>query len=332
MIELIDFVKNYGRFRAVDCLNLQIPAGELFGFIGPNGAGKTTTIRFLATLIKASSGDGRVAGFSVSRQPLEVRHHIGYMPDQFGSYNGMRVGEFLDFFGQVYLLPRTVRRRRIEMLLETLDLKEKAKARVTALSRGMKQKLYLARTLIHDPPVLILDEPAAGLDPQARIELKHLLKSLRRQGKTILVSSHILSELADFCSWVGIIYRGRLLTCGPIEDVLRSIRVTRHIMVRFRDQGDGLGLARRIVGQRPDVNHLYEDEGGLSFDLQGDDAEAAELLRELIQSGVEVTSFTECDPTLEDVFLRLTQTSPPRTRGMLIASDLKKTTYVNEEP
>ncbi len=307
MIELMDFVKNYGSFRAVDRLNMRIPAGALFGFIGPNGAGKTTTIRFLATLIKAGGGDGRVAGYSVTRQPLEVRHHIGYMPDQFGSYNGMRVHEFLDFFGSAYRLSRSVRKGRIDRLLEMLDLTEKRRARVTDLSRGMKQKLYLAKTLIHDPPVLILDEPAAGLDPQARIELKRLLRELRRQGKTILVSSHILSELADFCTWVGILHRGRLLSYGPIEDVLRSIRATRRIVVRCLGGPGGLESARAIIVNRPGVERVHEEDGRLSFDLHGDDAEAADLLADLIRSGVGVTSFAEDDPTLEDVFLRLTK-------------------------
>ncbi|NMC19949.1 MAG: ABC transporter ATP-binding protein [Thermogutta sp.] len=307
MIELMDFVKDYGSFRAVDRLNLRIPGGELFGFIGPNGAGKTTTIRFLATLIKAGGGDGRVAGYSVTRQPLEVRHHIGYMPDQFGSYNGMRVHEFLDFFALAYRLPRSFRKRRIELLLEMLDLAEKRRARVMDLSRGMKQKLYLAKTLVHDPPVLILDEPAAGLDPQARIELKRLLKELRRQGKTILVSSHILSELADFCTWVGIIHRGRLLSYGPMEDVLRSIRAARRIAVRCLDGHGGLQQARAVVVNRPGVENVHEEDGKLYFDLYGGDAEAADLLNNLIRSGVGVTSFAECDPTLEDVFLRLTK-------------------------
>lgn len=309
MIELIDFAKNYGSFRAVDRLNLRIPAGELFGFIGPNGAGKTTTIRFLATLIKASGGDGRVAGYSVTRQPLEVRHHIGYMPDQFGSYNGMRVREFLDFFGLAYRLSRPVRKRRIELLLEMLDLTEKRQARVMDLSRGMKQKLYLAKTLIHDPPVLILDEPAAGLDPQARIDLKRLLKELRRQGKTILVSSHILSELADFCTWVGVIHRGRLLNSGPIDNVLRSIRASRRIVVRCLEGSAGLDTAREIVARRPGVDNVYEEDGRLYLDLHGGDTEAAELLSDFIRLGVRVTSFAESDPTLEDVFLRLTDHS-----------------------
>lgn len=309
MIELIDFVKNYGPFRAVDRLNLRIPAGELFGFIGPNGAGKTTTIRFLATLIKAGGGDGRVAGYSVTHQPLEVRHLIGYMPDQFGSYNGMRVREFLDFFGLAYRLSRPVRKRRIDLLLEMLDLTEKRQARVMDLSRGMKQKLYLAKTLIHDPPVLILDEPAAGLDPQARIDLKRLLKELRRQGKTILVSSHILSELADFCTWVGVIHRGRLLNAGPMDDVLRSIRASRRIVVRCLEGSGGLDAAREIVARRPGVDNVYEEDGRLYFDLHGGDAEAAELLSDFIRLGVRVTSFAESDPTLEDVFLRLTDHS-----------------------
>ena len=197
MIELIDFSKNYGDFRAVDGLSLKIEAGELFGFIGPNGAGKSTTIRFLATLLRATQGDGIVNGCSVSGDPLGVRRSVGYMPDDFGVYDGMRVWEFLDFFAVAYQIPKARRRQVIGDVLELLDLTHKRDDFVNGLSRGMKQRLCLAKTLVHDPPVLILDEPSSGLDPRARLEVKALLKELRRMGKTILISSHILTELAD---------------------------------------------------------------------------------------------------------------------------------------
>ena len=210
MIELINFTKRYNDLLAVDHLNLKIEAGEMFGFIGPNGAGKSTTIRFLATLLKATSGDGIVNGHRVSKDPLAVRRSVGYMPDGFGVYDGMKVWEFLDFFAVAYQLPRARRRQVIGDVMELLDLTGKRDAFVNGLSRGMKQRLCLAKTLVHDPPVLILDEPTSGLDPRARIEVKALFKELRRMGKTILISSHILTELADCCTSIGIIERGKL--------------------------------------------------------------------------------------------------------------------------
>jgi ABC-2 type transport system ATP-binding protein len=217
MIELIDFGKDYGDFRAVECLNLKIGAGEMFGFIGPNGAGKSTTIRFLATLLKASRGEGIVNGFSVTQHPMQVRQSVGYMPDNFGVYDGMKVWEFLDFFAVAYKIGKGKRKQVINDVLELLDLGHKRDDYVNGLSRGMKQRLCMAKTLVHDPPVLILDEPTSGLDPRARIEVKALFKELKKMGKTILISSHILSELADCCTSIGIIERGQLLMHGPIE-------------------------------------------------------------------------------------------------------------------
>ena len=205
MIELIDFGKDYGDFTAVQQLNLKIPAGEMFGFIGPNGAGKSTTIRFLTTLLKASRREGMVNGHSVTRDPMGVRQSVGYMPDNFGVYDGMKVWEFLDFFAVAYRIPRRQRKQVIADVLELLDLAHKRDDYVNGLSRGMKQRLCLAKTLVHDPPVLILDEPASGLDPRARLEVKALLKELRKMGKTILISSHILTELADCCTSIAII-------------------------------------------------------------------------------------------------------------------------------
>ena len=200
MIELNNFTKVYGEFVAVSNLNLKIGAGEMFGFIGPNGAGKSTTIRFLATLLRATAGEGTVNGHSVTKDPIGVRKSVGYMPDNFGVYDGMKVWEFLDFFAVAYQIPRGRRKAVIGDVLELLDLTHKRDDFVNGLSRGMKQRLCLAKTLVHDPPVLILDEPSSGLDPRARLEVKALLKELRTMGKTILISSHILTELADCCT------------------------------------------------------------------------------------------------------------------------------------
>ena len=231
MIEVRGFVKRYEQFMAVDHLDLKIEKGDVFGFIGPNGAGKTTTIRFLATLLKPTSGSAKINGFDVLRQVDDVKRSIGFMPDTFGLYDGMKVWEFLDFFATAYGLARSKRRALIEDVLTLVDLTSKRDTLVNGLSRGMQQRLCLAKTLVHDPPVLILDEPASGLDPRARVEMKALLKELQKMGKTILVSSHILPELADFCNKIGIIERGKLLAAGNVQDVIRSIRQNRIIEV-----------------------------------------------------------------------------------------------------
>src|SRR5690606_2362746 len=283
MIELIDFGKDYGEFTAVERLNLKINAGEMFGFIGPNGAGKSTSIRFLATLLKASRGEGIVNGHSVTQAPMMVRQSVGYMPDNFGVYDGMKVWEFLDFFAVAYQIPRDRRKGVIGDVLELLDLTHKRDDYVNGLSRGMKQRLCLAKTLVHDPPVLILDEPSSGLDPRARLEVKALLKELRRMGKTILISSHILTELADCCTSIGIIERGQLLMHGPIDEVYRRIRGNRIVEIKFLDKmQEGLSLIRSKAYTR---NVLVEDHRA-SVELATTDTEAAQLLAELTRAGV----------------------------------------------
>jgi ABC-2 type transport system ATP-binding protein len=304
MIELIDFGKDYGDFTAVGKLNLKIDAGEMFGFIGPNGAGKSTSIRFLATLLKASRGEGIVNGHSVTKDPLGVRQSVGYMPDNFGVYDGMKVWEFLDFFAVAYRIPRPQRKKVISDVLELLDLAHKRDDFVNGLSRGMKQRLCLAKTLVHDPPVLILDEPASGLDPRARVEVKALLKELRRMGKTILISSHILTELADCCTSIGIIERGQLLMHGPIAEVYRRIRGNRIVVVHFNtDMEAGLSIIRSY----PPLRDIQVDDHSATIELEADDAGVAELLRQLVTQRVGIRSYSEKEPTLEDVFMMVTQ-------------------------
>ncbi len=304
MIELIDFGKDYGDFTAVQCLNLKIDAGEMFGFIGPNGAGKSTSIRFLATLLKASRGEGIVNGFRVTEDPMSVRQSVGYMPDSFGVYDGMKVWEFLDFFAVAYRIGKSKRKQVITDVLELLDLAHKRDDFVNGLSRGMKQRLCLAKTLVHDPPVLILDEPASGLDPRARVEVKALLKELRRMGKTILISSHILTELADCCTSIGIIERGQLLMSGPIDEVYRRIRGNRVIIAKFLSNMD-VGLA--ILRSSPHLRDIQVDNSTARVELETDDRGVAELLNQLIAQNVELRSFGEKEPTLEDVFMLVTK-------------------------
>jgi len=304
MIELKNFTKRYGDLLAVDNLNLKIEAGEMFGFIGPNGAGKSTSIRFLSTLLRATSGEGIVNGHSVSKNPLEVRRSVGYMPDSFGVYDGMRVWEFLDFFAVAYQIPRKRRKTVITDVLDLLDLTVKRDDFVNSLSRGMKQRLCLAKTLVHDPPVLILDEPASGLDPRARVEVKALLKELRQMGKTILISSHILTELADCCTSIGIIERGKLLMHGTIEDVYRRIRRNRIIEIKFLDKMEvGVSIIRKL----PETQDVRVEDHAATIELAGDAAKVSALMDEMVAAGVKMNSFAEKEPTLEDVFMLVTK-------------------------
>jgi ABC-2 type transport system ATP-binding protein len=304
MITLTGFGKDYGDFTAVEALDLHIGAGETFGFIGPNGAGKSTTIRFLATLLRASRGRGEVAGCDVMADPVGVRQAVGYMPDNFGVYDGMRVWEFLDFFAVAYRIGRKDRKQIIDNVLELLDLTHKRDDFVNGLSRGMKQRLCLAKTLVHDPPVLILDEPASGLDPRARVDVKELLKELRRMGKTILISSHILTELADCCTSIGIIERGQLLMSGPIDSVYRQIRRNRHVEIQFvENEETGLSILR----SNPNLRSIEQEPTCIVAEIETDDEGLATLMEEMIAAGVRLRSFNDRAPTLEDVFMTVTK-------------------------
>jgi ABC-2 type transport system ATP-binding protein len=304
MITLNGFGKDYGDFTAVQELDLHIDAGETFGFIGPNGAGKSTTIRFLATLLRATRGRGEVAGCDVMSDPVGVRRAVGYMPDNFGVYDGMRVWEFLDFFAVAYRIGRKERKQIIDNVLELLDLTHKRDDFVNGLSRGMKQRLCLAKTLVHDPPVLILDEPASGLDPRARVEVKELLKELRRMGKTILISSHILTELADCCTSIGIIERGQLLMSGPIDTVYRQIRRNRHVEIQFvANEEAGMSILR----SSPDLRSIEQEPTCIVAELETDDEGLATLMETMIAAGVRLRSFNDRAPTLEDVFMTVTK-------------------------
>ena len=307
MIEVKNFTKQYGDFMAVDDLSLSIGEGEIFGFIGPNGAGKSTTIRFLATLLKPTSGEGRIAGHSVTEDPMAVRRVIGFMPDDFGVYDGMKVWEFLDFFAVAYEIPRLQRRRIIGEVLQLLDLTHKRDDYVNGLSKGMKQRLCLAKTLVHNPPVLILDEPSSGLDPRARLEMKYLLSELSRMGKTILVSSHILSELADFCTSIGVIERGKLLAAGSIQDIQKQLRTHRVLKIRLlnnQPQQFEATVKNHAAVKAESVNTI---DRTISAEFEGDSAAQADLLRQLMENGAVVEAFDEEQLSLEDVFMMITK-------------------------
>ncbi|MBL4849699.1 MAG: ABC transporter ATP-binding protein [Planctomycetes bacterium] len=304
MIEIEEFTKSYDGFLAVRSLSLQIERGEVYGFIGPNGAGKTTTIRFLATLLEPTAGTARINGFDVVRSPWEVRRSIGFMPDSYGVYNGMRVGEFLDFFALAYGVPRVRRRQLIDDVLALVDLDAKKGDFVNALSRGMKQRLCLARTLIHDPPVLILDEPASGLDPRARVEIKEILRELATMGKTILISSHILTELADVCSSVAIMESGSLVASGRIEDVLAKVSEQRRVSILVLKEPEG---AQRWLEGQPDLRDVELVDGRLRFGFRGDAVRVAEIASKLADRGHQPAWIEEHKPSLETAFLTMTE-------------------------
>ena len=304
MIQVRGFVKRYEQFVAVDHLDLDIEKGDVFGFIGPNGAGKTTTIRFLCTLLKPTSGQATINGYSVTRQVDDVKRSIGFMPDTFGVYDGMKVWEFLDFFATAYGLPRSKRRALIDDVLELVDLTTKRDTLVNGLSRGMQQRLCLAKTLVHDPPVLILDEPASGLDPRARVEMKALLKELQKMGKTILVSSHILPELADFCNKIGIIERGRLLASGPVNDVIRSIRQNRVIEIVVADKSEACEV---ILAHHSQVRNLTVGDKRFKFEFSGNDDDVLAMHKNLMEQGVPVIWFNEIQADLEEAFMKITK-------------------------
>ncbi len=305
MIEVKNFTKKYGEFIAVDDLSFSIGKGEIFGFIGPNGAGKSTTIRFLATLLRPTSGSGFVAGHSVVDDPMAVRRVIGFMPDDFGVYDGMKVWEFLDFFAVAYQIPRAHRKQIIGQVLELLDLTHKRDDYVNGLSKGMKQRLCLAKTLVHDPPVLILDEPASGLDPRARLEMKALLNELKGMGKTILISSHILSELADFCTMIGIVERGKLLAAGSIQEIQKRVRQHRVLKVRVTDASTD--HAASILQSQAQCRTIETYDHTLTCEYEGEEEDLATLLGHLIASGVGVHSFAEEELSLEEVFMMITK-------------------------
>jgi ABC-2 type transport system ATP-binding protein len=305
-------VKRYDRTLAVAGVDLEIEEGEIFGLVGPNGAGKTTILRILATLLEPSAGDAEIAGWSVRRNPNDVRRVLGFMPDVFGVYDDMRVWEYLDFFARCYGLPAAARKRIIGDLLELVDLADKRNAYVQGLSRGMQQRLCLAHALVHDPQVLLLDEPASGLDPRARVELRELLRELRVLGKTILISSHILPELEELCTSVAIVDRGRVLASGRIADIEQRLRVGAVLRARILAEGEALEAARDWFSGQPDVaSSAILPDGTVELGFRGDEAGAAALLRAAVAADVPIATFSRAASDLEELFLQVTGQDEP---------------------
>ena len=304
MIEVRDLTKKYADLYAINKIELKLEKGDVFGFIGPNGAGKTTTMRILATLLNPTWGEAYVGGYSIYTKPKEIRRIIGYMPDFFGVYDNMQVIEYLEFFAAAYRIKGPQRRKICDEVLELVDLGYKRNELVTSLSRGMTQRLGLARVLLHDPQVLLLDEPASGLDPRARIEIRGLLKELRSMGKTIMVSSHILPELADICNKIGIIEKGELVVNADVADVMKQVRQQTVLLVDVAD--DREAAARTLEGHEV-VEAVEVNDQGLHVTLIYGDHDYSSLSRLLIENGHALTKLTEEEINLETAFMALTK-------------------------
>ena len=304
MIKTQNLTKTYGDLHAIDDLTIELKKGDLFSYIGPNGSGKTTTMRILATLLQPSWGEAYVCGHSIYTNPKEIRRAIGYMPDFFGVYDDMKVIEYLEFFAAAYRIKGAARRKICNEVLELVDLGYKREAFVTSLSRGMTQRLGLARVLLHDPQVLLLDEPASGLDPRARIEIRGLLKELGKMGKTIMVSSHILPELADICNKVGIIERGKLLVCANVADVMKQVRRRPILNITVADDMDA---AAKLLQTSDLVESVDIRDGLINVTLGENSEDYSPLPTMLIHAGHKLTLFREEELNLETAFMALTK-------------------------
>jgi len=304
VIKIDKLRKRYGKMEALKGLSLEIDKGTVFGFVGPNGAGKSTSMSILATLLEPTSGKAYVGGYEVTSHPRQVRKLIGYMPDFFGVYDNLTAEEYLDFYGANYDIPVQERRQIIPQLLELVNLSHKRDAYVDSLSRGMKQRLGLARCLVHNPEVLILDEPASGLDPRARIELREILKELRDMGKTIIISSHILPELAEMCDVIGVIEEGNLIAYGKVEEIYARMQEKRVLRIRLVDRMED---ALTHLKQQPLVSNVTREGNWAVVGFSGDDQQQVELLRSLALAGLPVAAFNEAEGNLEEIFLEITK-------------------------
>lgn len=304
MLVIRDLKKRYGNFQALDGLNLEIKKGELFGFVGPNGAGKTTTLKIVAGLLAPDSGEVYIDGIDALKDKLALKEKIGYVPDFFGVYDNLKVSEYMEFFASCYGINGLQARRRCELLLEQVKLEDKADFFVDGLSRGMKQRLCLARALIHNPDLLILDEPSSGLDPRTRMEFAATLRELREQGKTLIVSSHILSELSELCTDIGIIEQGHMVLHGSMEQIFERVNSSNPLLVSvYREKETALS----VLKSHPQVQTIAVKGDEIKLGFIGDKKDEAELLQQLIDSGVMISGFMREKGSLETIFMELTE-------------------------
>ncbi|MDF2890752.1 MAG: hypothetical protein K0R80_1119 [Clostridia bacterium] len=304
MLEIKNLHKRYGKFYAVNGLDLSIPEGEIFGFVGPNGAGKSTTMKIICGLLTATSGEITVDGVDALRHNNKIKEDIGYMPDFFGVYDDLKVDEYLDFYASVYKVKDANKNKMITDLLELVDLGNKRDAYVDNLSRGMKQRLCLARSLIHNPKLLILDEPASGLDPRARVEMKAILRNLKDMGKTILISSHILSELAEMCTSIGIIDNGKIVISGTVTEIMQQIYSKKLIKIKVNDK---LEEAVTILKEFPFIDKITTGENQIQAAFDGGEEDMSRVLYSLVTRSIPVATFAQLDGNLEDVFMKVTK-------------------------
>ena len=304
MLVIRDLKKRYGNFQALDGLNLEIKKGELFGFVGPNGAGKTTTLKIVAGLLAPDSGEVYIDGIDALKDNRALKEKIGYVPDFFGVYDNLKVSEYMEFFASCYGINGLQARRRCELLLEQVKLEDKADFFVDGLSRGMKQRLCLARALIHNPDLLILDEPSSGLDPRTRMEFAATLRELREQGKTLIVSSHILSELSELCTDIGIIEQGHMVLHGSMEQIFERVNSSNPLLVSvYREKETALS----VLKSHPQVQTIAVKGDEIKLGFIGDKKDEAALLRQLIDSGVMISGFMREKGSLETIFMELTE-------------------------
>lgn len=311
MLEINNLTKRYGKFPALNDLNLQIKKGEVFGFVGPNGAGKTTTMRIVCGLLKATSGTVYVDGINAIERPEDIKKKVGYVPDFFGVYDNLKVMEYMDFYGSMYGMKKEDVAGIAEGLLELVNLSDKKEEFVDTLSRGMKQRLCVARALIHNPDLLVLDEPNSGLDPRARFEMKEVLKNLGAMGKTIIISSHILPELAEMCTSIGIMEHGSLIISGKVEDIMQKSKGTQPIHIRamtpdYENEEAGHTFIATVLKEQPFVSRVSFTEEEILVSFTGDDKAAAMLLKNLFERNILVSNFYREKEDLESLFLEIT--------------------------
>lgn len=304
MLQIKKLNKSYGNFKALDGLNMEIKKGEIYGFIGPNGAGKSTTMKIVSGLMTADSGEVYVAGIDALKNHKKIKEKIGYMPDFFGTYNNLRAIEYLEFFASTYGIIGAEARKLGMDLLELVNLKDKYDTDVDGLSRGMKQRLCLARCLIHNPQLLILDEPASGMDPRARYEMKGILKNLKDMDKTVLVSSHILPELGEICTQIGVINHGKMLYSGTVEEVMERFSGNAPLKITVIDEMD---KAIEVLKEQPTVTKVKGEENRIECSYQGDAYEISRLIKLLVEAGIPVIGVDRATANLEDVFMRITE-------------------------
>lgn len=304
MLEIKNLYKRYGKFTAVNGLNLDVQEGEIFGFVGPNGAGKTTTMKIICGLLDATSGEVYVDRVDAIRDSRKLKENIGYMPDFFGVYDNLKVNEYLEFYASIYNINGKERQKVCNDLLELVDLSNKREAYVDSLSRGMKQRLCLARSLVHNPKLLVLDEPASGMDPRARFEMKEILRTLKDMKKTIIISSHILPELAELCTTIGIIEKGQMIIQGTVDEIMQQVYKNKSIKIKVTGKQEE---AVMLLKEFPQIDGINTGENTIEAYFSGNDEEMSTILAALVTNKIPVVTFAQLDGNLEDVFMKVTE-------------------------